>query len=72
MSEESFQEYDGDLIALLEAVWGEGFMSPGGTDNVQPSAPCSTQLAPVLKNGSMVNTMPSLRRRRSRGLRRGT
>jgi len=34
MSEESFQEYDDDLVDLLEAVWGEGFMSPGGTDEV--------------------------------------
>ena len=28
------QEYDEDLIALLEAVWGTGFMSPGGTREV--------------------------------------
>ena len=28
------QEYDDQLIALLEALWGEGFMSPGGTDEV--------------------------------------
>ena len=28
------QEYDNDLIALLEAVWGDGFMSPGGTGEV--------------------------------------
>lgn len=34
MSGEVAQEYDDDLIALLEAVWGEGFMSPGGTDEV--------------------------------------
>jgi phosphoethanolamine N-methyltransferase len=34
MSEDSFQEYDDDLVALLEAVWGEGFMSPGGTNEV--------------------------------------
>ena len=27
-------EYDDDMIALLEAVWGEGFMSPGGTAEV--------------------------------------
>jgi phosphoethanolamine N-methyltransferase len=31
---EPTQEYDDDLTALLEAVWGEGFMSPGGTDEV--------------------------------------
>ena len=28
------QDYDDDLIALLETLWGEGFMSPGGTDEV--------------------------------------
>jgi hypothetical protein len=28
------QEYDDELIALLEAVWGEGFMSPGGCEEV--------------------------------------
>jgi len=27
-------EYDENMISLLEAVWGEGFMSPGGTDEV--------------------------------------
>lgn len=27
-------EYDEDMISLLEAVWGEGFLSPGGTDEV--------------------------------------
>lgn len=31
---EGTQEYDVDLIAVLEAVWGEGFMSPGGTAEV--------------------------------------
>ncbi|UCH41232.1 MAG: methyltransferase domain-containing protein [Gammaproteobacteria bacterium] len=34
MTSDSFQEYDDNLMALLEAVWGEGFMSPGGTDEV--------------------------------------
>ena len=28
------QEYDDELIALLEAVWGDGFMSPGGSEEV--------------------------------------
>ena len=28
------QEYDEQLNALLEELWGEGFMSPGGTDEV--------------------------------------
>jgi phosphoethanolamine N-methyltransferase len=27
-------EYGQDMISLLEAVWGEGFMSPGGTDEI--------------------------------------
>ena len=27
-------EYDDDLIAVLEAVWGSGFLSPGGSDEV--------------------------------------
>lgn len=31
---EPMLEYDDDMIALLEAVWGEGFMSPGGTEEV--------------------------------------
>ena len=34
MSEGANQEYDDGLVAVLEAVWGEGFMSPGGTDEV--------------------------------------
>lgn len=32
--EEPELEYDDDMIAVLEAVWGEGFLSPGGTDEV--------------------------------------
>ena len=27
-------EYGQDMISLLEAVWGEGFMSPGGRDEI--------------------------------------
>jgi len=34
MSEPATQEYDENLMALLEAIWGEGFMSPGGVDEV--------------------------------------
>jgi phosphoethanolamine N-methyltransferase len=34
MSDTDFQEYDDNLMALLEAVWGEGFMSPGGVNEV--------------------------------------
>lgn len=34
MSDQPHQEYDDNLMALLEAVWGEGFMSPGGVDEV--------------------------------------
>jgi phosphoethanolamine N-methyltransferase len=31
---EAMLEYDDDMTALLEAIWGEGFMSPGGTEEV--------------------------------------
>jgi phosphoethanolamine N-methyltransferase len=34
MPETDFQEYDDNLMALLEALWGEGFMSPGGVAEV--------------------------------------
>ena len=34
MSDTEHQEYDDNLMALLEAIWGEGFMSPGGTAEV--------------------------------------
>ncbi len=34
MNDTANQEYDENLTALLEAIWGEGFMSPGGTDEV--------------------------------------
>jgi len=34
MNESAIQEYDENLTALLEAIWGEGFMSPGGTAEV--------------------------------------
>ena len=34
LSDSEIQEYDENLTALLEAIWGEGFMSPGGTDEV--------------------------------------
>src|SRR5210317_64655 len=34
MSETTIQEYDDNLMALLEGLWGEGFMSPGGTAEV--------------------------------------
>ena len=34
MNEAPDLEYDDDMTAVLEAVWGEGFMSPGGTDEV--------------------------------------
>jgi len=34
MNDTDFQEYDDNLTALLEAIWGEGYMSPGGNDEV--------------------------------------
>jgi len=34
VNEPATQEYDDKLTALLEALWGEGFLSPGGIDEV--------------------------------------
>jgi phosphoethanolamine N-methyltransferase len=34
VDEPATQEYDDKLTALLEALWGEGFLSPGGIDEV--------------------------------------
>ncbi|MEM7427664.1 MAG: methyltransferase domain-containing protein [Pseudomonadota bacterium] len=34
MSVEHEQEYDDALVHLLEAVWGEGYLSPGGPDEI--------------------------------------
>jgi len=34
MNDSAFQEYDDNLMALLETLWGEGFMSPGGVAEV--------------------------------------
>lgn len=34
MSDAEMQEYDENLMTLLEGIWGEGFMSPGGVDEV--------------------------------------
>ncbi|MBS35391.1 MAG: SAM-dependent methyltransferase [Thiotrichales bacterium] len=33
-SGEEFQEYDDDLVAVLEGVWGAGYLSPGGPAEV--------------------------------------
>lgn len=35
MMSEQTQEYDDALVAVLEAVWGEGYMSPGGPDEIR-------------------------------------
>ena len=35
MTEEHGQEYDDAMVTLLEAVWGEGYLSPGGPDEVR-------------------------------------
>ena len=48
MTEPAIQEYDENLMALLEAVWGEGFMSPGGNDEVD------RYLAGISLNGQSV------------------
>jgi phosphoethanolamine N-methyltransferase len=29
------REYDDAMVALLDAVWGEGYMSPGGPDEIR-------------------------------------
>ena len=34
MGDELHQEYDDELTELLSALWGEGFLSPGGTAEV--------------------------------------
>lgn len=34
MSQEHEQDYDDELVALLESVWGEGYLSPGGPQEV--------------------------------------
>ena len=34
MNDSVIQEYDDNMMALLETLWGEGFMSPGGVDEV--------------------------------------
>ena len=35
MASEQTQEYDDALVAVLEAVWGEGYLSPGGPDEIR-------------------------------------
>jgi phosphoethanolamine N-methyltransferase len=35
MKSEQTQAYDEALVALLELVWGEGYMSPGGPDEIR-------------------------------------
>src|SRR5882724_400123 len=35
MKSEQTQAYDDALVALLELVWGEGYMSPGGPDEIR-------------------------------------
>lgn len=34
MSDAHADEYDDGLVAMLELIWGEGFLSPGGPENV--------------------------------------
>jgi SAM-dependent methyltransferase len=34
-SEQQTQEYDDALVTVLEAVWGEGYLSPGGSDEIR-------------------------------------
>ncbi len=34
MSDAHADEYDDGLVAMLELIWGEGFLAPGGPENV--------------------------------------
>ena len=34
MAEHQEIEYDDTLVAMLEMIWGEGFLSPGGAEEV--------------------------------------
>ena len=33
--QEEHEEYDGRMLTLLQMVWGEGFLSPGGPQAVR-------------------------------------
>src|SRR5215813_13643797 len=35
MASEQTQTYDDALVTLLELVWGEGYLSPGGPDEIR-------------------------------------
>ena len=35
MADTHEDEYDDDTVALLELIWGEGFLAPGGPENVR-------------------------------------
>jgi phosphoethanolamine N-methyltransferase len=35
MTDAHHDEYDDNMIAMLELIWGEGFMTPGGADYVR-------------------------------------
>ncbi len=35
MTSEQSQEYDDAMVSLLEQVWGDGFLSPGGPDEIR-------------------------------------
>lgn len=34
MTSESNEHYGGDMLAMLQAIWGRGFLSPGGEDEI--------------------------------------
>ncbi len=34
-NEPHVNEYDDDMVAMLELIWGKGFMAPGGAENVR-------------------------------------
>lgn len=35
MADEHTEEYDESLVTMLELIWGEGFLAPGGADTVR-------------------------------------
>ena len=35
MTEEVHEEYDTRMLTLLQIIWGEGFLSPGGPAEVE-------------------------------------
>ena len=58
MKSEQTQEYDDALVALLELVWGEGYMSPGGPDEIRPRPSAANSGAVTVTAVSLVAPTP--------------